>query len=136
MLGNGFSDDFTDDYDIDLTPLIDAVFMLIIFFVMTSGAIKATMPINLPSASTSETAGTDKIISIAADSHGRIIFREKQIEAQDIKGILEMNPGYEINLQVDKKAPFEIFVKVMDEVRSLGRTDVNISTLPGKSQCC
>ena len=130
MFGNSFSDDFTDDYDIDLTPLIDAVFMLIIFFVMTSGALKATMPLDLPSASTSETVSTDKkFVSLAVDSGGRIFFGEKQIEAKDIKGILEMNPGYGVNLQVDKKSPFEIFVNVADELRSIGRADVNVSTL-------
>lgn len=130
MFGNSFSDDFTDDYDIDLTPLIDAVFMLIIFFVMTSGALKATMPLDLPSASTSEAVSTDKkFVSLAVDSDGRIFFREKQIEVKDIKDILEMNPGYGVNLQVDKKSPFEIFVKVTDELRGFGTTDVNVSTL-------
>lgn len=130
MLGSGFSDDFDDDHGIDLTPLIDAVFMLIIFFVMTAGVVRSAMNIDLPAASNSAALKADrKIVTLAVDSSGKIFSEGRETEAKGIKALIEAKPGYAIDLQVDKKAPFDTFVRVMDELKGLGKTDVNVSTL-------
>lgn len=132
-MNSGFSDDFTDDHDIDLTPLIDAVFMLIIFFVMTAGVVRSGMNIDIPAAVNSTPINTDlKIVTIAVDASGKTFSDGRQMTADEIRPVLEAKPGYTVNLQVDRKAPFETFAGIMDVLRGLGKTDVSISTLDGK----
>ncbi len=112
-----------EEPNVDLTPLIDVIFMLLIFFIMTTTFSRPVLDIVLPSAETSSTSSTNKeqVISIKAD--GSMHYEGRQIDVTEIEAVLDERPEALLNLYVDQKAPFDAFVKVVDvaKVKKEGR---------------
>ncbi len=126
-----FSLDAEFDEEIDLTPLIDVVFILLIFFFITSTFIRPSLPVNLATAASAAASAERKeqlVISIDADG---VLFNDGVMLArEEIPALLTANPDLGINLFVDRDAPFEAFLSVIDEARLLNREDISITTLP------
>ncbi len=126
-----FSLDAEFDEEIDLTPLIDVVFILLIFFFITSTFIRPSLPVNLAKAASAAASAERKeqlVISIDADG---VLFNDGvTLTREDVPALLNANPELGINLFVDRAAPFEAFLAVIDEARLLDREDISITTLP------
>ncbi len=103
-----------EEPSIDLTPLIDTIFMLLIFFIMTTTFSRPVLDIVLPASSEAEASGErrEQVISIKAD--GSLHYEGRQIEKSEIEAVLSERPEALLNLYVDQKAPFEAFVSVVD----------------------
>ena len=85
--------DFDEDINIDLTPLIDVIFMLLIFFIMTTTFSKPVIDIMLPASKTAEKAGSEtKEIVITVSNKGDIYYGENIISANELEKILKDNP--------------------------------------------
>ena len=123
--------DFDEDASIDLTPVIDVIFMLLIFFIMTTTFSKPVLDIVLPASETSEESSrknAELVISVKAD--GTIYYRQLTKEA--LAAVLETRPEALLNLYVDEKAPFEAFVGVVDIARLKRGGHFVISTQPSE----
>ncbi len=126
-----FSLDRDFDEEIDLTPLIDVVFILLIFFFITSTFIQPSLPVNLAkAASASASAERKEQLVITIDAEGSLFHDGMIMTRAEIPALIRANPELGINLFVDRSAPFESFLSVIDETRLLGREDVSITTLP------
>lgn len=104
-----------EEVNIDLTPLIDVVFMLLIFFIMTTTFSKPVLDVILPASQTAESKEKqtqELLISITAD--GKLFYNEKQITHEELLQVLNSNPDKLLNLYIDKAAPFQYFVHVID----------------------
>ena len=124
--------DFDEEPNVDLTPLIDVIFMLLIFFIMTTTFSRPVLDIVLPS---SESAAPSKVrqeqvISIMAD--GTLHYEGHPIEKSNLPAILEEKPDFLLNLHVDKKAPFDAFIAVVDIAKVKKGEHFVISTQPGE----
>lgn len=122
-----------DEFDegIDLTPLIDVVFILLIFFFISSTFVRPSLPVNLPSASSSSASSERREqLVITINAQGELFNGSEPLTRADVPALLKANPGKPINLFVDRVAPFESFLSVVDEARRLNRTDLSITTLP------
>lgn len=107
--------DFDEDAGIDLTPVIDVIFMLLIFFIMTTTFSKPVLDIVLPASETAEDAGrkgAELVISVKAD--GTLHYQDRQLTREELTSVLETRPEALLNLYIDEKAPFEAFVGVVD----------------------
>lgn len=126
-----FSLDKEFDEEIDLTPLIDVVFILLIFFFITSTFIQPSLPVNLAkAASASASAERKEQLVITIDADGTLFHEGIVLIREEIPALIRSNPDLGINLFVDRAAPFESFLSVIDETRLMGRDDVSITTLP------
>ncbi len=125
-----FSLDKEFDEEIDLTPLIDVVFILLIFFFITSTFIRPSLPVDLAKAASSAVAERKEQLVITIDADGGIFHEDALLLREDIAPLLSAHPELGINLFVDRAAPFEAFLSVMDEARLLNRDDLSITTLP------
>lgn len=107
--------DLEEDAGIDLTPLIDVIFMLLIFFIMTTTFSKPVLDIVLPTSETAELQNKkmpELVISIKAD--GTIIHNEKTLNKEDLSALLLADQESLLNLYVDEKTAFDAFVGVVD----------------------
>lgn len=107
--------DFDEETGIDLTPVIDVIFMLLIFFIMTTTFSKPVLDIVLPASETAADAGrksAELVISVKAD--GTLYYQDRQLTQQELTSVLETRPEALLNVYVDEKAPFEAFVSVID----------------------
>lgn len=107
--------DFDEDVNIDLTPLIDVIFMLLIFFILTTTFSKPVLEVLLPSSKMAEAGekGTKEIL-ITVTNDGKIYYGESIIDSRKLTEILQSNPDKVLNLFIDKSAPFESFVHILD----------------------
>ena len=130
-----FSLDKEFDGEIDLTPLIDVVFILLIFFFVTSTFIRPSLPVNLAkAASAAASAERKEQLVITIDAEGALFNDAVPLTREDIPSLLNAHPDLGINLFVDRAAPFEAFLSVIDEARLLNREDISITTLPAGSE--
>jgi biopolymer transport protein ExbD len=126
-----FSLDREFDAEIDLTPLIDVVFILLIFFFITSTFIRPSLPVNLAQAASAAAAAerTEQLV-LTINAEGTVFHAGAVLTQKEVAAVISANPGRGINLFVDRAAPFEAFLAVLDEARLLDREDVSITTLP------
>jgi len=122
-------DDF--DAEIDLTPLIDVIFMLLLFFILASTFSAPVLQVMLPSAETAETMDSDSSrLVLSIDGNGALYHLGQPIQPDALPGLLNGEPEGPVELRVDRTAPFDAFVGVMDPLRASGRNDVLITTKP------
>ena len=119
----------TESPRIDITPLIDVVFLMLIFFMVSTTFDKQTqLKVDLPSASTTEEkeSETDKI-EITIDAQGQFYVNERELVRHDavtLKRTLQQVSDGRLDLPVivsgDRKAPLQSMMTVMDVSAQLG----------------
>ena len=115
---------------IDIAPLIDMVFQLLIFFMLTSSFImQPGIKVNLPRAVTSEVVKQENV-EVAISSENVIYINGKVITAQELKTLLKQTAGAKgsILIKADRRASLGRIVEVWDMCRDLGITQINIAT--------
>ena len=123
---------FTAQAEIQMTPLIDMVFILLIFFVVTTSFVSETgLDIQRPQSSSSETLPRENIpVAISAD--GRITVDGQRVGLLSIRPFLQkklrIQPGLAVVLVADKTVSVNRVVRVMDEIRSAGISEVALAT--------
>jgi len=130
-----------DDIDLNLTPLIDVVFLLLIFFMVSTTFEKtAKLKIDLPEASAQATPQVDKKIVIGIDVKGRYYINDRQLVNTQLKtlkmALLKFagdNKNIPIVLRADAKTPHQSVVTAMDAASQVGLTRLSISTLETSS---
>jgi biopolymer transport protein ExbD len=115
---------------IDIAPLIDMVFQLLIFFMLTSSFImQPGIKVNLPKAVTSEVVKYENL-EVAISSENVIYINSKVITIQELKTLLKQTAKAEgsILIKADRRASLGRIVEVWDMCRDLGITQINIAT--------
>lgn len=126
-----FSLDDEFDAEIDLTPLVDTIFILLIFFFLTTTFVSPSMQVILAKAASAAVADERKDqLEITIDQNGSVFHSGKPLSREEIPALLKENPEKGINLFVAETAPFQSFLTVVDEARLLNRKDLSITTRP------
>ena len=115
---------------IDIAPLIDMVFQLLIFFMLTSSFImQPGIKVNLPKAVTSEVLKHENI-EVAISSENVIYVNNKVITTQELKTLLKQvaQTKGSILIKADRRASLGRIVEVWDMCRDLGIIQINIAT--------
>lgn len=125
------SDDDAKDAGIDMTPIIDIVFIMLIFFVLTASfQTQQTLQVERPSTQSSDGAPKNTLV-VAIDAAGLIWHDGRRIAKGEIAGIIrsEVARG-EKNAVVnaDRRAAAGLLVEVVDQIRLGGIPNVAVAT--------
>jgi len=115
---------------IDIAPLINMVFLLLIFFMLTSSFVMQTgIKINLPKAITSEITKFEKI-EIVVSAGNLTYFNSKVVSTGELKNLLKQVSKRQqpILIKADSRASLGRVVEIWDICRDLGITQINIAT--------
>ncbi len=128
-LGNLFQEDEAEE--INMTPMLDVVFIMLIFFIVTASFVKeAGIDVNRPEAATAVKKERANILVAISDT-GEIWINKRQIDVRAVQANIERlkaeNPQGSVVIQADKKATTEMLIKVMDASRAAGAFDVSIA---------
>jgi len=108
---------------IDMAPLIDVVFLLLIFFMLTSSFMPPSVPLTLPQAASKDSSDSAKVI-VSLDGEGRISISETPVadgEFEDLLKIeLQKNATGVVHFRGDKSVDYGIFLQLMSRARSAG----------------
>ena len=125
-------DDDENTGEIDLTPMLDVVFILLIFFIVTSVFVtEAGIDVNKPDASTAEARSQDLIL-IAISGDGQIWIDGEQIDARFIRSRFERRlaetPNASVVIQGDEAAENQHVLRILEAARDANIASVSIST--------
>ena len=117
-----------DDPQIDLTPLIDCLFMLIIFFVVTMSFSKPVLEIILPESETAEVKRADRQISVNVRADGSYWLNHRSVTLTEVEAALVASSNAILNIHMDGKAAFDSFVPLVDLAKEKNNGRFVIST--------
>ena len=120
-----------EEASIDLTPMIDVTFIMLIFFIVTATFIKETgIDVNKPEAKTTTVQSKANIL-IAIDANNRIWIDRRQVDIRAVRPNIERlyaeNPQGSVVIQADKDSKTETLIAVMDASRDAGVYNVAIA---------
>lgn len=126
----------SEEIDLNITPLIDVVFLLLIFFmVSTTFNHQSELNITLPEASRETTQVRQDAINIIVDNQSQIYVNDQKLPDSQISTIKEMiyNVSVEIEdatviISADRETPYQMVVRVMDATRQLGLVKITFAT--------
>lgn len=133
--------DFADDDEvggIDLTPMLDVVFLLLIFFLAatTFARDEVELDLRLPQASSGQAgkADTQLVINLLADGRIHVDGREVTLEAlrQKLTAAAARNPEQKVLVRGDEKAQFGIGIEVLDACRLANLKKLDFGAVPTK----
>lgn len=124
-----------DNEEINMTPMLDVVFILLIFFIVTASFVKeAGIEVNRPEAATAVKKERANIL-VAISDKGEIWINKRHVDVRAVQANIERlkaeNPQGTVVIQADKKATTDILIKVMDSARAAGVFDVSIAAQEG-----
>ena len=117
--------------EINMTPMLDVVFILLIFFIVTASFVKESgIEVNRPEAATAVKKERANIL-VAISDKGEIWINKRRVDVRTVQANIERlkaeNPQGTVVIQADKKATTDVLIKVMDSARAAGVFDVSIA---------
>lgn len=114
---------------IDIAPLIDIVFQLLIFFMLTSSFISPSgIKVNLPRAVSGENAERENL-NIVITAENIVYLNEKIVTMAELKAQLKKDKTKPVLLRADRRASLGRVVEIWDTARDLGISNINIATI-------
>jgi biopolymer transport protein ExbD len=120
-----------EEATIDMTPMLDVVFIMLIFFIVTATFVKeAGIDVNRPDAATAVSKPRATIL-VAISDKGEIWINKRKVDERAVQANIERlraeNPQGSVVIQADKEANVDKLIKVMDAARAAGAPDVSIA---------
>jgi biopolymer transport protein ExbD len=117
---------------LNLTPMLDVVFIMLIFFIVTASFIKqAGIEVTRPDALTAERKPTISVI-VAINAAGEIWIDNNRVDPTGVRAVIEQlhaeNPRGGMVIQADRGARTEQLIRVLEAARGAGVTDVAVAT--------
>ena len=123
-----------EESEIKLTPMLDVVFIMLIFFIVTANFIKEPgLEVNRPDSDTSEIQENAAIL-IAVGGNDEIYMDGRRIDVRQVKAnvlkLLADNPQGTVVIQADETASADAIIQVMDGARDAGVFDISLAAEP------
>ena len=118
--------------EIDMTPMLDIVFIMLIFFIVTTSFVKESgIDVNRPTAQTAERKERGNII-VSIKSNGEIWVDKRAIDVRAVRANVARlhaeNPLGSVIIAADRDTKTHVLVEVMDQIRLAGITNASIAT--------
>lgn len=126
-----------EETSIELMPLLDVVFILLIFFIVTTSFVKESgVEVSKPTAKTA-TKKESATIFVAIKSNGEIWIQKRKIELGAVRANIEKlhaeSPEGSVVIQADKSSKTGLLIQVMDQVRAANVENISVATQSGQA---
>jgi biopolymer transport protein ExbD len=120
--------------EINMTPLVDVMLVLLIIFIITVPVLTHSVEVDLPRASNSPSESKPSTIQLAINARGEVFWNEQKVSEAELAGKLnaaaEAKPQPEIHLRGDRTVAYEHVVKTMAAVQNAGLLKLGFVTEP------
>jgi biopolymer transport protein ExbD len=115
---------------VDITPLLDVVFQLLLFFILTSALAQPSIELDLPeSKQSNEVLEADLVISV--DREGSVFFNDRRVSLEEVESSLRSFAGQNSNgnviVRVDSAAAYGKFFSILDASRNAGIKNLHLA---------
>ena len=119
-----------EELNVNITSLIDVIFILLIFFMVSTQFKKASLPLDLPrseESAESEQSDDTKVLSVNA---GKMELDGKSVTMEELQGVLEAmyaeNSNLALSLECERTVDFEQVVQVLTKIQNAGISRIGI----------
>jgi biopolymer transport protein ExbD len=121
-----------EESEINLTPMLDIVFIMLIFFIVTTSFVKESgIDVNRPSAQTAERKERANII-VAIKANGEVWIDKRVVDMRAVRANVSRlhaeNPQGSVVIAADRETKTHVLVEVMDQIRLAGIYNASIAT--------
>jgi biopolymer transport protein ExbD len=112
---------------VDITPLIDMMFMLIIFFVLTAVFIQGAIPVDLPQGNVPR-VDEKRPIMVSVTKDARVYWAGEPVTSADLPRVVRdaLSAGDDVLIAGDSEVPYGTVAELLDRLRVLGLESVNL----------
>ncbi len=118
--------------DINITPLVDVVLVLLLIFMLTAPVLQSGIQVAVPHTRMVKQL-TEVHLVVTIDKEQNVYLQDKPVNVHDLPALLEANPKNQKNVvyvRADQSVPFGAFASVMDAVKQAGIMNISIVTQP------
>lgn len=124
-----------EENEIDLTPMLDVVFIMLIFFIVTASFIKEVgIDVDRPDAPVTETPPEEANILVVVDANDDIFIDRRHIDPRAVRANIERlhaeNPSSSVVIQPSRRSTNKMLVTIMDASRQAGIYSISIADNP------
>ena len=120
--------------DINMTPLIDVMLVLLVIFMITAPLMTSSLKLDLPKAEGGQPNDAPQFISVALDPQGRLYFGDEVLGpaafAARVQAAARKSPRTEVQLRADRGVPYGRVAEVIGVVQQAGLTRIGFVTEP------
>ena len=121
--------------EINTTPLVDVMLVLLIIFIITAPLMTHSVKVNLPRASNTPTPEKPMTLQVAIDADNRVFIGSDAVEVADLEGrfrdAVSEDANAELHLKADRATRYERVAETMSAARRAGLTKIGFVTQPG-----
>lgn len=110
--------------DINVTPLVDVMLVLVVIFIITAPLLASAIRLDLPKTDGAKPGDPPKFVTVVVDKTGQAFFDDKPVTlpalAEAMQAAARANPDTEVQLRADQGVPYGRVVEVMGEAQKAG----------------
>jgi biopolymer transport protein TolR len=118
--------------EINITPLVDVMLVLLVAFVITIPVLTNAVHVNLPKTVTTTPPDEQKAVTVTVDGQGRVFLNNTEVQRTDLErqlvALKATNPDVSLHLRADETVPYGPVAKVMAAIEHAGVARVSILT--------
>lgn len=131
MIKERLRDEESENVDINLSPMIDCIFILLIFFILTTVFVEETgIEVNKPRAASAETLEKNSVL-IAINADDRVFYGGYEIGISGVRSMVAQalaNTESSVIIQADRASTHDVFAAVYGEAKAAGAKRIQFST--------
>jgi biopolymer transport protein ExbD len=120
--------------EINITPMVDVMLVLLVAFIITAPALSNAVKINLPKTAATAPLTDVKPITVSVDGDAKVYINKEEITIEglelDLKARVASTPELPINFQADEAVPYRSVAKAIATIQRSGVTKLSILTSP------
>ncbi|MDD3293148.1 MAG: protein TolR [Geobacteraceae bacterium] len=120
---------------INVTPLVDVMLVLLVIFMVTAPMMQQGVQVNLPKTQAKALSADQDTVIVSVDTAGRVFINSSETSHTDLSGrltaIFESREKKEVYLKADKDVPYGEVVRTMAEIKAAGIERLGMMTEPG-----
>jgi biopolymer transport protein TolR len=121
--------------EINITPLVDVVLVLLLIFMLTAPVLQSGVEVAIPKTRTVNQLTEERMV-VTIDREQNVFLQDKPVNVNQLPALLKTSGKADakriIYLRADERVPFGAFASVMDAVKQAGITNISIVTQPLK----
>ena len=122
--------------EINITPLVDVVLVLLLIFMLTAPVLQSGLEVSIPK-TRSVSQLTEEHMVVTIDKDQTVFLQDKPVNVNDLPARLQSGAGGTnriVYVRADERVPFGAFASVMDSIKLAGITNISIVTQPLKQR--
>ncbi len=120
--------------EINITPLVDVMLVLLVVFILTAPLLNNAVRINLPKTATTTPATPNKSVTVSVDGENRIFIDKREVTLDalepELRTLVGSNPELALSLQADQAVPYRAVAQVIAHIQRSGVSKLSVLTEP------